>query len=103
MAAIDAKLFNPSKEDLEQSSPKKDNLSVKIQESAAQSYLNSEKSTQSYDEYHDVHEFIQEDGITNTRKQEIFENNGIVEGLPFNLLIKQMDKFFFGDSDDSDE
>jgi hypothetical protein len=41
----------------------------------------SEKSAD-FEEYHDVHEFLEEDGMTDTRRNQIFEDNGITEGLP---------------------
>ena len=63
----------------------------------------SEKSAQSFEEYHDVHEFLEEDGMTDIRRNQIFEDNGITEGLPLNELLKQMDKFFFGDESEESE
>ena len=41
--------------------------------------------------------------MTDVRRNQIFEDNGITEGLPLKELLKQMYKFFFGDESEESE
>jgi hypothetical protein len=50
-----------------------------------------------------VHDFLEEDGMTNVRKKELFDNHGMSEGLSFKAQLKQMDIFVYGESENENE
>jgi hypothetical protein len=60
----------------------------------------TDRSHKSFDEFHDVHEFLKEEALTEVRRNQIFEANGLQEGLLFSDQMKRMDRYFFGEMED---